>query len=121
MAATLVLFCPGESMGEDAAFGSWSRRTECVVWDGQASQAIVRKVAGPQDTLDIQRLAEDLARMRRARRNCDLGMVGDACEDYLAIMRDIARASDERRYSIAACSRAIADGLDGRTAGARPE
>jgi hypothetical protein len=105
-----ILLAPAsDATGTEALFQSWSRQPMCTLWDGQASKAIVRKVAESPGDVDLQRLDEDLSRMRRARRNCDLGMVGAACEDYLAIMRNIGRPSSDWRGSVATCSTAIAE------------
>jgi hypothetical protein len=105
-----ILFAPAsDATGTDAHFQSWSRQPMCTLWDGQASKAIVRKVTESEGDVDLQSLGEDLSRMQRARRNCDLGMVGAACEDYLAVMRNVGGTSSEWRRSVAVCSTAIAE------------
>lgn len=109
LVAGLFLAGGSDANSEERVLQNWLRWPECVQWDDHASQAIVRKVTGRHGGLDVQRLGEDLFRMRRARRNCDLGMVRAACEDYFAIVRDIGGASSDWHRSGEACPPALAE------------
>lgn len=91
----------------DPQFEKWSLRPLCALWDGQASRAIVHKVSESADNVDLKRLGEDLFRMRRARRNCELGLIRAACEDYVALIRETGGASSEWRGSSLACPAAM--------------
>lgn len=109
LVASIALFGSSAAGDTDPQFEKWSLRPMCALWDGQASKAIVHKVNKSRDDINLQRLGEDLSRMRRARRNCDIGMIRAACHDYLAVVRNIGGTSSEWRGSDTQCPTAMAD------------
>jgi hypothetical protein len=102
----------------DARFQSWSLRPLCALWDQQAGEAIARRVSERRQDPDLRQLGDAVFRMRRARRSCDIGMIRLACQDYVAIMRDVPGISSEWTGSASVCPLAIADEerSDGRQA-----
>src|SRR5262245_60116220 len=67
--------------------------TACEPWDSVASDAVARLVADSSDTAARQ-LGDAVFRLRRARKNCRLGWVSLACQDYLAGTPGVALASE---------------------------
>ena len=67
--ASLVIVQPGHATAAELARQSWPRHPVCAQWDSDASETIMRRVAATADA--IQKLGENLVRMRRARRHCD--------------------------------------------------
>lgn len=59
----------------------------CIAWDARASEAIVSVVQGNKQDIDLKQVSGMIAQMRKARRNCQLGWLSVACEDYRAIVR----------------------------------
>jgi hypothetical protein len=59
--------------------------TACEPWDSVASDAVARLVADSSDTAARQ-LGDAVFRLRRARKNCRLGWVSLACQDYRAVL-----------------------------------
>jgi hypothetical protein len=93
----------------DSQFENWSLRPMCALWDGQASETITRRVHDSTGDVDLRRLGDAIFRMRRARRSCDIGLIRMACQDYIAIMRDVPGISSEWMGSNVVCPFAIAD------------
>ena len=62
----------------------------CIAWDTSASEAIVTFVQGNKENMNLQRVSNAIDRMRRARRTCQLGLPNLACEDYRAVVREVA-------------------------------
>jgi hypothetical protein len=105
-----------EARASDARFQKWSLRPMCALWDGQAGEAIARRVTQNRDDIDLRQLGDAIFRMRRARHSCDIGWLQVACEDYLAIMRNVPGISSEWPGSNSVCPLAVADddGSEGR-------
>lgn len=119
-----LLMLPGsDAVAADRGGQNPSLRPLCGLWDGQASAAIVRTASKGRDKIDLQRLSDDLSRMRRARRSCDLGLIQAACQDYIAIMRGVGGTSLEWRGATLVCPAAMtAEPVsDVRQADAQPE
>lgn len=57
----------------------------CEPWDSVSSEAVARLVADSSDAAARQ-LGDAVFRLRRARKNCRLGWVGLACQDYRAVL-----------------------------------
>jgi hypothetical protein len=66
----------------------------CETWDSAASSAVARLVADTSDTAARQ-LGDSLFRLRRARKNCRIGWVNLACQDYRALIGGSALAATE--------------------------
>lgn len=112
--STLTLVISAVAVAVHAAkaetqFERWSLRPLCVLWDGQASEAIARRVKHSPGDVNLRRLGEAMFRMQRARRSCDIGLVRMACQDYVAIMRDVPGISSEWTGSNVVCPFAMAD------------
>lgn len=56
----------------------------CLQWHFAASAVVSRQVQSTRD-VDLVHLSNSIDRMRRARRNCELGEVAQACDDYHAV------------------------------------
>lgn len=56
----------------------------CLQWHMAASAVVSRQVQSIRD-VDLVMVTNSIDRMRRARRNCELGQVAQACEDYHAV------------------------------------
>jgi hypothetical protein len=103
-----LLMLPGSSaVATDREPQGSSLHSLCGLWDGQASAALVRTASESQDKLDLQRLSDDLFRMRRARRSCDLGLIQAACQDYIAITRGVGGTLLKWRGSTQVCPPAL--------------
>jgi len=104
--------------GADLQFQNWSLRPVCALWDGRAGETIVRRVTESRDNVDLRQLGDAIFRMRRARRSCDVGLIRAACQDYIAVVRNIAGISSEWPGHASVCPPTIADeqGGDGRQA-----
>ena len=61
----------------------------CQPWDAAASSAVARLVADTSDAAARQ-LADSMFRLRRARKNCRIGWVNLACQDYRALIGEAA-------------------------------
>jgi hypothetical protein len=61
----------------------------CEPWDAAASLAIARLVADTSDAAARQ-LGDQVFRLRRARKNCRIGWVTLACQDYRVLIGDAA-------------------------------
>lgn len=59
----------------------------CAPWNAAASEVIVRLTHNA--AIDLRSLTSAVATMRRARRLCDLGLVGLACLEYEAIVLSV--------------------------------
>jgi hypothetical protein len=53
----------------------------CLQWHLAASALVSRQVQSVRD-IDLLQVSNSIDRMRRARRNCELGEFAEACEDY---------------------------------------
>ena len=66
----------------------------CMQWHLAASAAVSRLVHSTRDA-DLRQVNDWVFRMRRARRNCEAGWFGLACQDYSAVAagtpRDVLR------------------------------
>jgi hypothetical protein len=102
----------------DPQFQNWLLRPVCVLWDGQASEAIARRVNESRDDVDLRQLGDAIFRIRRARRSCEIGLIRMACQDYIAVIRNVYGISSEWPGRASVCPLAIADeqGGDGRQA-----
>jgi hypothetical protein len=58
----------------------------CMAWDARASEAIATLVQGNKQDINLKQVGDAIARMRKARRNCQLGWSQLACTDYRAII-----------------------------------
>jgi hypothetical protein len=56
----------------------------CLQWHMAASAVVSRQIQSTRDA-DLAMVTHSVDRMRRARRNCELGEVAQACEDYHAV------------------------------------
>jgi hypothetical protein len=56
----------------------------CLLWHQAASAVVSRQIQSTRD-VDLVMVTSSIDRMRRARRNCELGAVAQACEDYHAV------------------------------------
>lgn len=110
-----------DAVATDQPFLHSTLRPLCALWDGQASAAIVRTATENRPDLDVQRLGDDLARMQRARRSCDIGLIQAACQDYIAVMRGVGGTTLTWPGSRVVCPAALSHdpGLDVRQADAR--
>lgn len=93
----------------DSPSEKWSLRPLCVLWDSQAGEAITRRVQDGTDDFNLRRLGESIFRMRRARHSCKLGLIRMACQDYIAIIRDVPGISTDWTGSHVVCPLAMAD------------
>jgi len=99
----------------DPQFQNWLLRPVCTLWDGQAGDAIARRVTESRD-VDLRQLGNTIFRMRRARRSCDIGLIRMACQDYIAVILNVDGISSEWLGHASVCPLAMADeqGGDGR-------
>ena len=77
----------------------------CLQWHLAASAVVSRQVQSTRD-VDLLFVSNSIDRMRRARRNCELGEIAQACEDYRAVASSLpgfAMSND-----LFACSRVAA-------------
>ena len=56
----------------------------CLQWHLAASAVVSRQIQSTRD-VDLIFVSNSIDRMRRARRNCELGEIAQACEDYHAV------------------------------------
>ena len=77
-----VAFRSGATAGSDGDPQKLSRT--CLQWHMAASAVVSRQVQSIRD-VDLVMVTNSIDRMRRARRNCELGAVAQACEDYHAV------------------------------------
>jgi len=110
--AILPLTCSGTHAG-DPQFQSWLLRPVCARWDGQAGEAIVRRATESKNDVDLRQLGDAIFRMRRARRSCDIGLIRMACQDYIAIIHNVAGISSEWPGYASVCPFAIPDEQSG--------
>lgn len=89
----LVIFVAWQMFSRHADTGISAYASErpsdptCIAWDARASDAIVSFVQGNKQDIDLKHVSGMIAQMRKARRNCQLGWINLACEDYRAIVR----------------------------------
>ena len=60
----------------------------CAPWK-QAASLTIAQLAQPRGELDVLRISESIAGMRRADRLCVLGFIVSACREYDAVIRGI--------------------------------
>jgi hypothetical protein len=72
----------GATAGSDADAQKLART--CLQWHMVASAVVSRQVQSTRD-VDLVYVSNSIERMRRARRNCELGQFAQACEDYHAV------------------------------------
>jgi hypothetical protein len=82
--------------GSLAAYASErSRDANCMSWDKTASETVAAFVQDNAQNVNLVQVSHMIAQMRRARRNCELGWLNAACEDYQTIVRIAAKPSLE--------------------------
>jgi hypothetical protein len=77
-----VAFRSGATAGSDGDPQKLART--CLQWHLAASAVVSRQIQSTHDA-DLVFVTNSIDRMRRARRNCELGEVAQACEDYHAV------------------------------------
>jgi hypothetical protein len=82
----------------------------CASWDDLARDSIARFVQNSKRDADLRLAGDAIFRLRRARRNCDIGWRMLACQDYLFVVRGISGTSPSRLPREPACTTAIAEG-----------
>lgn len=60
----------------------------CLQWHLAASAVVSRQVQSVRD-VDLLHVSNSVDRMRRARRNCELGEFAQACQDYHAVATSV--------------------------------
>jgi hypothetical protein len=81
----------------------------CITWDTRASEAIVSFVQGNKHDINLKHVSDMITHMRKARRNCLLGWINSACEDYRAIIRG---AIEPRSDLLLACGSTTAGDIE---------
>jgi hypothetical protein len=100
----LTAFQRESSGGFEAPAHNRSSASVCRSWDEAASQAIVH-LAQSKFGGHLRQVSDAVARMRRARRSCELGWFLAACRDYEAIVRSASEGLSDSRWN---CERAPA-------------
>jgi hypothetical protein len=77
-----VAFRSGATAGSDGDPQQFART--CLQWHMAASAVVSRQIQSTRD-VDLVSVTNSIDRMRRARRNCELGEVAAACEGYHAV------------------------------------
>jgi hypothetical protein len=77
-----VAFRSGATAGSEGDPQKLART--CLQWHLAASAVFSRQVQSTRD-VDLVMVTNSIDRIRRARRNCELGEVAQACEDYRAV------------------------------------
>ena len=72
----------GATAGSDSDPQKFART--CLEWHMAASAVVSRQIQSTRD-IDLVMVTNSIDRMRRARRNCELGAVAQACDDYHAL------------------------------------
>jgi|SRR5262245_5346918 len=80
---SIIVFRPVATSGEGDIERQRLART-CLQWHLAASTVVSRQVQSTRD-VDLVSVSNAIDRMRRARRNCELGEIAEACEDYHAV------------------------------------
>jgi hypothetical protein len=111
----LSIFAPSNGRSLTAQAQEPSLRPMCALWDRQASEAIALRVQDSKNDVELRRLGDSIFRMRRARRNCELGWVRIACQDYHAILRNVSGTSIAWPRSASVCPPAMSDGSAANT------
>ena len=83
----------------------------CITWDARASEAIVSFVQENKQDIDLKHISDMVTQMRKARRNCHLGWLNLACEDYRTIVHG---ALGPRSDTSLECRSTIAGDLEAR-------
>jgi len=78
-------------------------------WHLAASTAVSRLVHSTRDA-DLRRVNDSIFRMRRARRNCEAGWFGLACQDYSAVAASTPR--DVTKQQPVPCLRVAESSVD---------
>jgi hypothetical protein len=76
----------------------------CMQWHQAASEAVARLAQSTIDS-DLRQAHDAIFRMRRARRNCEEGWVGLACQDYYAVTRNLTGYASTHDEPFFACRR----------------
>jgi hypothetical protein len=77
----------------------------CLQWHIAASAVVSRRIQSTRD-VDLLFVSNSIDRMRRARRNCELGEIAQACEDYRAVA--LSPPGFAMNNDLFACSRVVA-------------
>jgi hypothetical protein len=56
----------------------------CLQWHTAAGTVVARLIQSTRDA-DLQQVADSIDRIRRARQNCESGLLAQACQDYHAV------------------------------------
>jgi hypothetical protein len=83
----------------------------CITWDARASEAIVSFVQGNKEDINLKHISDMIAQMRKARRNCHLGWLNLACEDYRTIVHGALEPNSDMSLE---CRSTIAGDLEAR-------
>ncbi len=73
----------------------------CAPWETAAGDAVAQLVQGSK--MDLAQVSDAVARLRRARRSCELGWIDFACRDYQTIVAAAPRALGGATASSWAC------------------
>lgn len=84
----LVLWPLFKGATDASADGKASVAPACARWDELASGTVARLLQEGKRDADLQQVSDAVFRIRRARRNCRVGWVTLACQDYAAIVRN---------------------------------
>ena len=82
----------------------------CMQWHQAASEAVARLAQSVIDA-DLRQANDAIFRMRRARRNCEEGWVGLACQDYYAVARNLSGYAGTHDEPFFACRSDAAAGI----------
>lgn len=69
--------------------------SSCEQWQEAASTVVARLAQSTRES-DLRQINDAVSRLRRARRNCEDGWLGLACQDYYAVARTL--PNDPRSY-----------------------
>jgi hypothetical protein len=73
----------------------------CAPWETAAGDAVAQLVQGSK--MDLAQVSDAVARLRRARRSCELGWIDFACRDYQTIVAAAPRTLGGATASSWAC------------------
>ena len=77
-----IAFRSGATADPDTSRQNFART--CMQWHLATSDVLSRHVRGVHN-VDFLHVSNSIDRMRRARRNCEVGQVAQACQDYRAV------------------------------------
>jgi hypothetical protein len=101
-----VAFRSGATAGTDGDPQKFAHT--CMQWHLAASAVVSRQVQSTRD-VDLVYVTNAIDRMRRARRNCELGEFAQACEDYHAVASGL--PGHAMSNELFACSRIAATAM----------